>query len=343
MAVLILVGAACGGGGGAGSITTQVPPGETGVEEIRFSTDGFDLVGDLVLPGGSGPYPAVIVVSGDGPQTRYSTPGYADLLEVFGGAGFAVAAWDKPGSGESAGELDGEHELTERARIVAAGIDTIGDDDRIDGDRIGLWGLSQGGWVMPLVLDHTDEVAFLVSVSGGGENSIEQLAFQLGWNHRCRGGTEAEADLIETYFPQYATGTTYAAYVEAMQVLGGIPGFESQMDTKILDEEAWQPWPSEIDAYLDPTDRLVGAEFPVLAVFGERDRYVDPLRGVAAYQQALAGNPEAHVELIPGAGHLMESRVDPCSSTGGETSERYLELIAQWADQFARAGRDASP
>lgn len=78
---------------------TAVASSEVTTEEVRFRADHFDLVGDLVLPGTPGPHPAVIVVAGSGRQTRDSTPGYSAVRRTFGGAGFAVFSWDKPGNG----------------------------------------------------------------------------------------------------------------------------------------------------------------------------------------------------------------------------------------------------
>ena len=94
------------------------------VEEVRFESGPYELVGDLVLPDGPGPHPAVIVVAGSGPNTRTQVPGYADVRTRFGDAGFAVYSWDKPGSGESSGELVADV-LTNRAAILADGMATL--------------------------------------------------------------------------------------------------------------------------------------------------------------------------------------------------------------------------
>ena len=56
-------------------------PTEPVTEELGFTSGEFELVGDLVLPGGEGPYPAVIAVAGSGGQTRTSTPGYSQLRD----------------------------------------------------------------------------------------------------------------------------------------------------------------------------------------------------------------------------------------------------------------------
>ena len=84
--------------------TTTEPvawPSEPSTQEITFASGDFELVGDLVLPGGEGPYPAVIAVHGSGPQTRNSIPSYWELRETLLENGFALFSWDKPGSGES--------------------------------------------------------------------------------------------------------------------------------------------------------------------------------------------------------------------------------------------------
>jgi pimeloyl-ACP methyl ester carboxylesterase len=316
----------------SGATTTPQP----GVEEIRFSSDGFALVGDLVFPDREPPHPTVVVVHGSGAQTRSSTPGYHTVLSTFGEAGYAVLSWDKPGSGDSTGTFDPEHTLTERADILLAGIEMLRGRDDIDPERIGLWGISQAGWVMPLALDQTDDIAFMISVSGGGEDSIEQLAYQLGQNVVCAGGTSADAELIETYAPQAAKGTTYELYVKAVEALRTVDELHRFMSLEINDEDDWRPWPPEIDAYLDPMDIMEHTSIPVLAIFGEFDRYIDPVQGAEAYERALnaAGNQHHRVELVPGVGHTMQTQSDACRDGQGTTAERVVELLDEWIAQL---------
>jgi pimeloyl-ACP methyl ester carboxylesterase len=320
LAVLLMAGC------GDGTVIT-----EDG-RDIRFRSGDFELVGDLHLPDGPGPHPAVIIVHGDGPQTRTSTPGTQTIVDIFGEAGFAVFAWDKPGSGDSTGDFDEGETLRQRAEILAAGIELLIEHPEIDGDRVGLWGISQAGWVMPLALELTDDVAFMLSVSGGGEDSIEQIAYQLGQGIVCDGRPAEQGRLVEEYFPQTAKGPSYQDYVDAMEVLVGIEGWESFAGPEMRTEEEWQPWPTDIDAYFDPMTVIEHTTIPVLAVFGDMDRYIDPIQGAAAYEQALrsADNPNYQVELIPGVGHTMLMQSTMCGG-GGSTSERYLELLLQWA------------
>lgn len=337
-----------GGGGGPVAATTQeqvsptVASGdavltEPGAEEVRFSSGDFEVVGELRLPGGLGPYPAVVIVHGDGPQTRTSTPGTSIIQDRFGEAGFAVFVWDKPGSGESTGEFTEGETLRQRAQILADGIEALAGHDAIDGTEIGVWGLSQAGWVMPLALELGTDIAFMISVSGGGEDSIEQLAYQVSQQLVCeRGITSDEADLVGRWGPQVAKSPTYDDYVRAMEILLAIDGTDRFIGDEIAAEGDWQPWPTDIDAYFDPMTVIAQTTIPVLAVFGEMDRFVDPVQGAAAYEQALqtAGNENYHVEVIAGTGHTMAAQETPCGSTGA-TSDRYLELLEDWISQLA--------
>ena len=191
---------------------------------------------------------------------------------------------------------------------------------------------------MPLALQSTDDVAFMISVSGGGENSIEQLAYQISERLVCEGVPRDQAELAEQWGPQAATGTTYEQYVEAMEVLLPIPGMDKYVGTEMADEEEWQPWPPEIDAYFDPVTVLAETRIPVLAIFGDLDRNIDPIQGAAAYERALAaaGNPDYHVEIIPGIGHTMQRQETGCiGEPGGATSERYEQLLEEWATKLA--------
>lgn len=306
-------------------------------KDIRFRSGDFELVADLQMPDDAGPHPAVIIVHGDGPQTRTSTPGITHILRIFGDAGYAVFVWDKPGSGASTGEFEQGQTLRQRAETLVKAVEVLKKHPDIDGARIGFWGISQAGWVMPLALEMTNDVAFMFVVSGGGEDSIEQLAYQLGQNTVCSGLPAEQGQLVEEHFPPTAKGPTYQEYLDAMEYLVQVDGWENFVGPALKTEEEWQPWPSDIDAYFDPITVIEKTTIPVIAVFGEMDRYVDPMQGAAAYESALmaAGNAEYQVELIPGVNHTMQVQSTMCGA-GGVTSERYLALLGEWATKLTR-------
>jgi len=66
-------------------------------------------------------------------------------------AGYATFIWDKPGYGKSTGKFDEKQLLHQRAKILIHAIEAIKKEPLIDHRRIGLWGISQGGYVMSIM------------------------------------------------------------------------------------------------------------------------------------------------------------------------------------------------
>ena len=315
---------------------------EVQVEEIQFRSGKFRVVGDLRLPSGNGPHPAVIMVHGDGPTTRDGYPTtYQPVLELFLRNSYAVFSWDKPGSGESKGTL--KHVIPERAGILADGIEVLAEHPAIDPDRIGLWGISQAGWVMPLALERTDKVAFMIVVSGGGENGIEQMAYQVGQMVACRGGAVEEAARADQSWSRAFGATSYDEYRTAAETLLDIPSVQADTGLKITEESKWKPLGTRAhnpNAFFDPMDILEQATIPVLAFFGEMDKNIDPVQGAVAYEAALqqAGNQDYQVVSIPGVAHTLVPAETGClnETWGSKLAPEYLETLETWLQRPAQ-------
>jgi pimeloyl-ACP methyl ester carboxylesterase len=252
---------------------------------------------------------------------------------------YAVLSWDKPGSGQSTGEFDEEYGKTQRATILADAIALLGEHPAVDPDRIGLWGLSEAGWVMPIALTMTDDIAFMIVVSGGGEDSIDQGVYQWTQQARCRGASDEEIAIMEQHGAPALKAATYVEYREAMDALLTIPNLDIYIGVAIemQEEDDWGSWPRDIDAFFNPMEVIEHTTIPVLAIFGEHDTRVDPIQGAEAYQAALerAGNTEFHVEVIPDVGHtLTPSKSDGCVTGSGGYAPRYLELIDEWIERL---------
>jgi pimeloyl-ACP methyl ester carboxylesterase len=299
------------------------------VEEISFDSGRYTLVGDLVRPSGAGPHPVVIAVAGSGPNTRTQMPGYWDVRERFGDAGYAVFSWDKPGSGASSGELVADV-LADRAAILADAIEVLVQRPDLDGSRVGLWGLSQAGWVMPMAIEQGANVDFMVVVSGGAEDSIDQGMYQVGQQLVCRGAPAELGAHAKEVGSRAVKATTYEDYLAAVSEALEIPGVEDVRPIEIVPEGEWAPLPRELESFFDPARVIEQLDMPILAVYGELDRYIDPVQGSQAYAAAFvsAGNEHGWVELIPGVGHTMLEQDTGCpGESGGPTSSRYLELL----------------
>jgi dienelactone hydrolase len=111
----------------------------------KFPSGDLSLRGKLVLPEGTGPFPAVVIVHG---SEDFSAVDYYSEPYMYAANGFAALAFDKRGTGESEGKyLQNFHVLSDD---VVAAVRWLRTQPGIDGNRIHLAGFSQGGWIAPL-------------------------------------------------------------------------------------------------------------------------------------------------------------------------------------------------
>jgi pimeloyl-ACP methyl ester carboxylesterase len=170
-------------GGGCGNADAPSAP-STAAPIDTFPSGDVRLAYRLDLPAGPGPFPAIVMGHGSGPATRYQLGLEAQRLVD---AGFAVLRYDKRGVGASEGiyEIAGNVANSERvfpilAGDLLAGVAFLKTRREVDPDRIGLFGVSQAGWIIPLAASHSSDVKFMILVVGptvsvGVENYYSSL------------------------------------------------------------------------------------------------------------------------------------------------------------------------
>jgi hypothetical protein len=303
------------------------------IKEITFQSGEFTLVGDLRTPAGTGPFPVVLFVHGDGPVDRTFFGGYLPIMERMLGAGYAVFSWDKPGTGESTGQLREPYLRHQRAQIVLDAIEVMKARRDIDAGHIGLWGISQASYVMPLVLSQSEDIAFMICVSCVGMSGHDQGVYLNTMQSICSGVPEEQADELKRLLSELdkaRTYETYAGYVhyrETLDALAGIASVTPEYNNReVIPEEAWLENDPEVEGWWNPIGVIERTTIPVLAIFGDRDPNGDAIQGAFAWRKALerAGNPNFRVELLPGVGHIMEKSQTGCLEEQAQTFERVL-------------------
>lgn len=185
-------------------------------ESFMFESGGDELAATLHLPASDGPHGVVVFVPGDG--TDDSDPGAMPVWESLADAGYATVKWDKPGVRDSTGNwLD--QDMGDRADEVTDVLEALDGRDDLDTDDLGVIGVSQGGWVIPLVADRVD-VDFFVAWSTAinwleqGEHLTERLLANADANPEFADRVR-EADHEDR-------GDTYEDYLDwYRQILGG--------------------------------------------------------------------------------------------------------------------------
>ena len=170
-------------------------------EDVRFPSGEIRLAGTLITPITGTRYPAIILVHGSGPQNRESILPFARFLVRHG---VAVLGYDKRGVGGSSGDWN-TASFDDLAGDVIAAFEYLKTRSDIDSSQIGLLGVSQAGWIMPIAAVRAKDLAFLISISGAGipgaETTIDQAR-----NEMTAIGMKPQivADLVELMKLQYA-------------------------------------------------------------------------------------------------------------------------------------------
>jgi len=166
-------------------------------EEVTFSFGPNQLYGILTLPTESGPFPAIVIVSGSGELWTGDRAGadaryHVDHARQMVLDGFAVLRYDPVGVGRSTGERSFES-LDGRTEEAAAALHYLQSRPDIRRDRVGLWADSQGAWVIAMAAAaFPQDVAFLISVSGSGVSVAEQQVYSIQAQSQAAGMSEPD-------------------------------------------------------------------------------------------------------------------------------------------------------
>ena len=138
-------------------------------EWFAFQHDGLRFHGVLSLPPGEGPFPLVINAHGSG---REAATGFDWAASWYAQAGYATLIFDKRGTGQSGGEYTHDFDLL--AGDLLAALAAVAADPRIDAQRIGLGGYSQGVYVATLAASRSPQVAFVIASFGMTESPLRE-------------------------------------------------------------------------------------------------------------------------------------------------------------------------
>ncbi len=273
-------------------------------EEVEFRNGPVALRGTLTLPTGPPPHPALVLVHGSNALTRDV---FGPWSRFFAGLGFAVLAYDKRGTGHSTGDWK-QADFPTLATDVLAGVRFLAARRDVHAQRIGLWGASQAGWIMPVVAaEASGEIAFLVVHAGSGTTVREQGVLYIQHELRFAGLPESSI----------AVGTRYQMLDDSVTAAaGGWEELQRYYETHRSEEPwLWPPRPADdwFRRYyrmlmdFDPTPSWKRVRCPVLLFFGELDANVPPKASWPPVDRALreGGNRRVAQFLLPGANHLF--------------------------------------
>jgi pimeloyl-ACP methyl ester carboxylesterase len=327
------------------------PPYDYVIKEVSYksTTDDVVLAGTLSLPKGDGPFPAVMLLSGSGPQDRNSSifghKPFLLLAHELTQSGIAVLRFDERGVGESGGRTS-EMTMATQMGDAQAGINYLLSNNQINRTKIGLLGHSLGGILAPKLAIEND-IDFLVLLAAPGVNGDAMMLKQRKDLLKLRGATDKQiegtngmlaslySELRKSSLEDEALKTELQKKL-AVKYQSTIPEKElNEMVNSIVDNE-------ELMAILksSPANYFQKVSCPVLALNGSKDFQVSAKENLAAIEKALSdgGNTAIETHELEGLNHLFQD------SDTGDISEyqlieqtmspEVLRLITEWVSNI---------
>lgn len=291
--------------------------------ELRAVSGDVRLGGELWLPGEQ-PWAAVLMVPGSGPSDRHNDVFFPPIREHLVAHGVAVASFDKRGVGASTGDWFSAG-IGEQADDALAALEVLGRAPELTDVPIGLYGHSQGGWVVLEAAAREPGVAFVVTNSGPGVSPAEQERHAATVGLRCSGLPPAEVERVllsyEAMFASIRDGVPYAEFQRGLASAAEQRRFDDLAQVAFVpnSEAVWNFARRIIDH--DPVPAMRRIRCPVLALFGEEDRSVPVQESARHYRETLG--PVATVHVFAGADHRCQVGDPPRMAPG------YLDLLVR--------------
>lgn len=296
-------------------------------EDITFENKkaGINLAGTLTLPKKEGVFPAVILISGSGPQNRdeelLGHKPFLVLSDFLTKNGIAVLRYDDRGTALSKGDFKTATSL-DFATDVEAGIDYLKTRKEINKKKIGLIGHSEGGIIAPMVASKSKDVAFIILLAGTGIQGDQLLLLQQKLIGKVSGVSDEDLqknestnrkafDIVNKSNSLEQLNTDLTNYIK--QTLKDNPnaekpeGMSDDDFVKLQVNQIANPWMQYFIKY-NPVPTLEKVKCPVLALNGEKDLQVPPKENLEAIKKALTkgGNKKVTTKELPNLNHLFQ-------------------------------------
>ncbi|MCX7554394.1 alpha/beta hydrolase [Marinicella sp. S1101] len=234
-------------------------------EQVTFESNGDVLAGSILWPAEK-ITAAVVFVHGSGKQTRN-----IKIAERFAQDGIAALVYDKRGVGESGGQYEAQqsvsgHNIKLLADDALAALKVLQQHPKLKGVRIGLSGISQAGWIVPLAAEQAKAVDFMVVWSGPV--------------------TKVSEEDIYSKYTQDHDGADLPSFAEALAA-----------------RKSPYVWPDFLGVDTNPKDSLEKLQVPSLWVFGAQDGSIPVNLSISRIKDLIqTGKPIEYV-LFSALGH----------------------------------------
>jgi len=296
-------------------------------EDVKFENikDKIVLAGTLTLPEKNGKFPAVILISGSGPQNRdeelLGHKPFLVLADYLTKNGIAVLRFDDRGTAESTGNFKTATSL-DFARDVEFAVKYLQTRKEINKNQIGLIGHSEGGIIAPMVAAKSKDINFIVLLAGTGIRGDQLLLLQQELIGKASGISDTDLqkakvinkgafDIVLKSNDTDSLKMELTSYIK--QAIKDNPesekpaGMSEDDYVKLQVNQLTSSWMKYFIKY-NPSPTLEKVKCPVLAINGEKDLQVPAKVNLDAIKKALekGGNKNVTTKELPNLNHLFQ-------------------------------------
>jgi hypothetical protein len=282
---------------------------------LFIPANGFNLGATVTTPTTAVPKaPAVVLVGASGQQDREEAvagvPVFGQIAGALSNAGFLVVRYDKRGSGQSGGRIEGAT-LADYADDVVTVVKYLRDRKDVDDNRIAVVGYGDGGAVALLAADREKRIKAIALLEAGGftgrEITLEQQRHALDQLKTTDADRQAKIAMQTQIVDATIKGDRWTGVPDDVRKQADTPYFKSWL-------------------LFDPASVIKRLDQPLLIVQGERDREfpvanADRLETLSRARTKLPATATSKV-IVPGINHRL------VPATTGEISE-YDSLKSQ--------------
>ncbi|MBF2398223.1 alpha/beta hydrolase [Listeria marthii] len=260
-------------------------------KRVTIPTTGGDLSAVVTTPKHDKPKGIIVFVHGDGAQEATQNGGYKPLMERFAKQGYISVSWDKLGVGKSSGNwLD--QSMDDRANEVNQVIEWMKVKYPDSTTKIGLWGASQAGWVIPKVINANKDIDFSI-LAAPAINWMRQGEYNTGAQAKNAGATNKEIIQAKQNFltdsKLISKNETYERYKQN--------GGKEEMSSERYDFV-------RKNMTADATEDLAKVQAKLYLVLAEKDENVDSAETKDVYTQVVK-QASLEVQMISNVKHQM--------------------------------------
>lgn len=306
-----------------------------GDEDVFVGAAGFSLGATSTPPTGvTGRAPAVVLVSGPGPQDRdfltHGVPLYAQLAQALSAAGYRVVRYDSRGVGRSGGRAESSR-MQEYTDDVLAVVNWLRRRDDVDRNRIAVIGYGDTGPIALSAAGRTNQIAGVALLNSPGlsgrEVTLERQELALAASQVSEAERTNRLAMQARVLDAVTTGKGWDLITSEIRTQADTPWFRSWL-------------------LFNPADAVRRIQRPLLVLHGALDTEVPPAHAAAleTLGKARRNRPETltQVSVLPGVNHLLQpattGRADEYATIESRTiAPSVIDTLTTWLESVVPA------